>query len=323
MARAIIIGSAGQDGRLLFDRLDRDGWAVLGIGRRAVRRNPAAAAASDAPPDAPDAPVDILDGDALGRAIAGFAPDAIFYLAAFHHSAEAKPADDADLYLRSHDIHVRGLLHALEALRRHGARSRIFYAASSHCFGAPTARVQDETTAFRPNGVYGITKTAGVQLCRMYRANHAVRASVGLLYNHESPLRAPGFLSTKIVRGAVEIARGRRDRLILGNLAARVDWGYAPDYVDAMIRIVGLDEADDFVVATGRSHDVEAFVALAFARLGLDWHRHVEADPALIAKPVAELVGDSAKLRRLTGWAPSVDFEQMVALLVDAELGRG
>jgi GDPmannose 4,6-dehydratase len=316
MARAMIIGSGGQDGRLLFERLDRGGWAVLGIGRQAVQRNAAGAAIV-----ATEAPVDILDRAAIADAVARFAPDQIFYLAAFHHSAEDKPPDDGDLYLRSHDVHVRGLLHVFEAIRQHCLPTRVFYAASSHCFGDPATPVQDETTPLRPREPYGITKTAGIQLCRMYRAG-GVGVSVGVLYNHESPLRSARFLSTKIIRGAVEVARGRRDRLVLGNLAARVDWGYAPDYVDAMIRILTLDAADDFVIATGRSHSVETIAALAFAGVGLDWRRHVETDPSLLAKPVTELVGDSAKLRRLTGWAPSIDFEQMIALLVDAELAR-
>jgi GDPmannose 4,6-dehydratase len=315
MARALIIGCNGQDGRLLFERLDRDGWALLGIGRGTVRRNAAAH-------DAPAQPVDILDHDAVERAVAGFAPAAVFYLAAFHHGAEDRPADDAELYRRSHDVHVRGLLNVLEAVRRHAAGVRLFYAASSHCFGAAAAPVQDETTPLRPRDPYGITKAAGIQLCRLYRADHAVGASAGVLYNHESPLREPRFLSTKIVRGAVAIARGRRDPLVLGNLAARVDWGYAPDYVDAMIRIVAHATADDFVIATGQAHTVEDFVALAFKRLGLDWRAHVETDRALIAKPAVALVGDSAKLRRLTGWAPSVSFADMVGLLVEAELAR-
>ena len=313
--RAIIVGSAGQDGRLLFERLDRDGWAVLGVARRAVRRNPAGAVL-------PGEPIDILDRPAVDDLVARAAPDAVFYLAAFHHGAEDKPADDADLYLRSHDVHVRGLLHVLEALRRRAAAARLFYAASSHCFGEPATPMQDETTPLRPREPYGITKTAGLLLCRMYRTAHGIGASTGLLYNHESPLREPRFLSTKIVRGAVAIARGRTDRLVLGNLGARVDWGYAPDYVDAMVRIVAHPVADEFVVATGRAHTVEEFVALAFGRLGIDWRRHVDTDPALLAKPVASLLGDSAKLRGATGWAPSIDFPAMVALLVDAELAR-
>jgi GDPmannose 4,6-dehydratase len=227
-----------------------------------------------------------------------------------------------ELYVRSHDVHVRGLLHVLEAMRKHAPRSRVFYAASSHCFGEPPTGTQDENTPLRPRCVYGITKTAGVGLCRMYRANNRVQASAGFFYNHESALRARKFLSTKIVRAAVEISGGRRDKLVLGDLSARVDWGFAPDYVDAMIRILRRAPADDFIIATGQSHSVEEFVAIAFSRVGVDWRPCVEVEPAIIGKPRTALVGDSSKLRAVTGWSPSVTFQQMVELLVDAEIER-
>jgi len=315
MDRALIIGSAGQDGRLLSQRLQREGSTVLGIERgRLVCGRGAGPFRS---------PVDILDAPALDDLVARFAPDAVFYLAAYHHSAEDKSLPgDLELYTRSHDVHVRGLIHALEAMRRHAPKSRLFYAASSHCFGEPPAAVQDESTPLRPRCVYGITKTAGVGLCRMYRANHCIAASAGFFYNHESALRAPKFLPTKIVRAAVEVAGGRRDKLVLGDLSARVDWGFAPDYVDAMIRILRLAAADDFVIATGEAHSVEEFVAIAFARAGADWRRHVEVEPAIIGKPRTTLVGDSRKLRTATGWSPSVSFRQMVELLVDTEIAR-
>lgn len=313
MDRALIIGSAGQDGRLLSERLEREGCAVVGVERNRVTRAG----------DAFGSPVDILDPRSIGDLVGSISPDGIFYLAAYHHSAEDKALpDDVELYLRSHDIHVRGLIHVLEAIRKRAPASRLFYAASSHCFGEPPTAIQDENTPLRPRCAYGITKTAGVGLCRMYRANHRVRASAGFFYNHESPLRARKFLSTKIVCAAVEISRGRRDKLVLGDLAARVDWGFAPDYVDAMIRIVGLDAADDFIIATGQSHSVEEFVAAAFSRVGLDWRQHVEVEPGIIGKPRTTLVGDSTKLRTATGWSPSVTFQQMVELLVDAELQR-
>jgi GDPmannose 4,6-dehydratase len=314
MDRAIIIGSAGQDGRLLLERLERDGCAVVGVERNRVSRSARPAFTS---------PIDILDPRPVCDLIGSVSPDAIFYLAAYHHSAEDKfLPDDAELYICSHDIHVRGLLHVLEGIRKHKPGSRLFYAASSHCFGEPPTAIQDENTPLRPRCAYGITKTAGVGLCRMYRANHRVRASAGFFYNHESPLRARKFLSTKIVRAAVEISRGRRDRLVLGDLSARVDWGFAPDYVDAMIRIVGLEAADDFIIATGQSHSVEEFVAAAFSHVGLDWRLHVQVEPGIIGKPRTTLVGDSTKLRTATGWSPSVTFQQMVELLVDAELQR-
>jgi GDPmannose 4,6-dehydratase len=317
MRNVIIVGSRGQDGRLLRERLAAEGSTVLGIDRHGIdQRGPAAAI---------EGACDVLDRSSVERVIQTFAPDAVFYLAAFHHSSEdARPVDDAELYLRSHDVHVRGPANFLETLRRHAPHARFFYAASSHCFGEPSTSLQDEGTPLRPACPYGISKTAGVQLCRMYRALHGVQASCGFLYNHESPLRSPSFLSAKIVRAAVEIARGERYRLVLGDLSARVDWGYAPDYVDAMIRIVRLDRADDFVIASGQAHSVGDFVAIAFAHLEIDWRRHVGTDSSLItkARPAAALVGDSSKLRRRTGWAPSVSFADMVRLLVDAELRR-
>ena len=314
MDRALIIGSAGQDGRLLSERLERDGCTVVGIERNRVNCSGVAVSG---------APVDILDPIAVGDLIKSFSPDAIFYLAAYHHSAEDKPPpDDLELYVRSHEVHVLGLIHVLEAVHKHAPRSRLFYAASSHCFGEPPIAVQDESTPLRPHCVYGITKTAGVGLCRMYRADRRVRASAGFLYNHESALRPRKFLSTKIVSAAAEISLGRRDKLVLGDLSAHVDWGFAPDYVDAMIRIVRLETADDFIIATGQSHSVEEFVAAAFSRVGLDWRQHVEVEPAIIGKPRSAFVGDSTKLRTATGWSPSVTFQQMVELLVDAEVQR-
>jgi GDPmannose 4,6-dehydratase len=318
MRRVIIVGSEGQDGRLLSQRLAAEGCALLGIHRGGIHRNAPAV-------DVDATGIDVLDRGSIERVIRGVAPDAVFYLAAFHHSSEDEcPFDDAELYLRSHDVHVHGLSNVLEMLRRHAPQAGLFYAASSHCFGEPSTSLQDESTPLRPVCPYGISKTAGVQLCRMYRARHGLQASCGFLYNHESPLRPTSFLSAKIVRGAVEIARRQRDRLVLGDLSARVDWGYAPDYIDAMTRIVRLDAADDFVIASGRAHSVGDFVAIAFAHLDLDWHRHVEADASLLTKsrPAAALVGDSSKLRRKTGWAPSVSFADMVRLLVDAELRR-
>jgi GDPmannose 4,6-dehydratase len=318
MRNVIIVGSEGQDGQLLYARLATESCALLGIGRRGARTNTQGVSAEDTPPD-------VLDRASVDSIVRAFVPDTVFYLAAFHHSSEAECAfDDAELYLRSHDVHVRGPANLLEALRRHAPRARFFYAASSHCFGEPPAALQDESTPLRPVCPYGISKTAGVQLCRMYRARHGVQASCGFLYNHESPLRPAGFLSAKIVRGVVEIARRKRDRLVLGDLSARVDWGYAPDYIDAMIRIVRLDAADDFVVASGRAHSVGDFVSIAFAHLELDWRRYVDTDASLLtkSKPAMALVGDSSKLRHRTDWAPSVSFADMVRLLVDAELRR-
>jgi GDPmannose 4,6-dehydratase len=316
MHRVMIFGDTGQDGTLLFNRLRRESCEVLGIGQTGIRHSLDQTSGYSRS-------VNIIDRAAIEHVIRLFLPDTIFYLAAYHHSAEEPYfGDDADLYLRSHDVHVRGLLNVLEAIKGCIPRARIFYAASSHCFGASSTTLQDESTPLRPFSPYGITKTAGVQLCRMYRYSYGVHASVGFLYNHESPLRQTTFLSSKIVRRAVEIYRGGHSRLAIGDLSARVDWGFAPDYVEAMIRILRLNSADDFVIATKESHSVEEFVEIAFTHLGIDWRDHVEVRPSLIVKRPIELVGDNTKLRTETGWSPSVSFRDMVRLLVDAELQR-
>ena len=168
-----------------------------------------------------------------------------------------------------------------------------------------------------PVGIYGITKTTGTYCCRLYRGA-GVRASVGILYNHESPLRKPDFVSQKIVRAAVDIRRGRTAKLVLGDLSALNDWGWAEDTVDAMIRIARLDAPDDFVVATGEAHSVAELVEAVFTRAGLDWKRHVEEDRSRIARLRPPLIGDSSRLRERTGWKPKVGFEEMAARLWDA-----
>jgi len=306
MSRSIIVGSAGQDGQLLFDRLHRDRQLVMGIERAAVRV--AGNGLSNV--------VDILDRAQVEAAVKAHQPDRIYYLAAVHRSSQQQEGDPHLLMERSFDIHVRGLLHCLDAMRRFAPQCRLFYAASSHVFGIPLTPVQDESTPFSPICIYGITKTAGAHLCRYYRNAHGVHASVGILYNHESHLRPPQFVSQKIVRAARAIRDGGGSKLILGDLETRIDWGYAPDYVDAMIRILELDQADDFVIATGESHPVREFVEIAFSEAGLDWDDHVILDPSLLAKQRRELVGNPEKLRRRTGWRNSLSFEMMVRHLM-------
>jgi GDPmannose 4,6-dehydratase len=250
--------------------------------------------------------------------ISDWAPDEVYYVAAVHQaSGDAVPPDDVELFERSHAVHVTGLLHFLEALseRRAGA---LFYAASSLVFGLPAESPQDETTPFRPRDIYGITKTAGAQACRYYREARGVRASVGILFNHESPLRRHNFVSQRIVLGAVAIAGGNQSKLTLGNLSARIDWGYAADYVRAMTLIVRNATPDDYVIATGETHSVQEFAEIAFRRLGLDWREHVVEDRRIITRESTVRVGNASRLRERTRWCPSVTFTEMVESLVDA-----
>jgi GDPmannose 4,6-dehydratase len=298
MKRALIIGSEGQDGRILLDRLSRDGIEVRGIGRPKTRES-----------------VDIRNATAVLEVVNDFQPDEVYHLAAVHQSSQEQEKNEVESLQKSFDVHVKGLRNVLDAMVEHAKSSRLFYAASSYIFGNPPTDVQDESTPLKPTSIYGITKAAGVEVCRLYRSQ-GVFASVGILYNHESGQRPETFVAQKIMSTVRRISEGSEEKLEIGSLSATVDWGYAPDYADAMIRILALDQPDDFIVATGESHTVREFVELAFRSLGLDWKSHVVENPSLIGSPKPTLVGNPNKLKQMTGWCPSVSFEEMVELLV-------
>lgn len=306
MKRALIIGSEGQDGRILFERLARE-QSVVGLGRNITRTTEGTAAA-----------VDILQPAQMSDAIAKYRPDRIYFLAACHGSSEQAIDNEREALKRSFDVHVTALRGVLDAMITQGSAARLFYAASSHIFGAPSTPVQDEQSPLNPTTIYGMTKAAGVEVCRLYRRSHRAFASVGILYNHESGLRSESFVSQKIVSAAIRIAAGEQEKLVLGDLSSTVDWGYAPDYVDAMIRILDLPAPDDFIIGTGEPHTVREFVELAFGMLELDWKSHVVENPSLIASPKPTLVGNPQKLKAMTGWQPSVSFAQLVRLLLQA-----
>jgi GDPmannose 4,6-dehydratase len=308
---ALIIGAGGQDGRLLVRLLlDRE-YAVRGW----IRREPAEAAPCEC------GLIDILQPALVEAELRRLPPDEIYYLAAFHHATEdVVELSAAELLRCSFNVHVLGLLNVLQAMEECCPRARLFYAASSHIFGTPESEWQNEETPLTPNSAYGISKAAGLQCCQLYRRQKGIFAATGILFNHESPLRKPSFLSQKIVRGALRAQWDTAYRLVLGDLESRVDWGYAPDYMDAMFRILQLPEASDFVVASGETHTVCEFAQAAFGSLGLDWRRHVETDARLLNKISHPLRGDCGKLRAATGWAPTIGFVEMVTRLVhDAE----
>jgi len=310
MKKALIIGSSGQDGRLLYESLSLKGCHVTGI----TRQEPEASAVSW------QRSLDISDPRAVLDLVRTLAPDEIYYLAAFHHSAETMTVqDNLALFTRSFQVHVHSLVNVLEAMRQHAAGARLFYAASSHVFGHAAAEPQDERTPFYPKCVYGITKTAGVHTCRFYRDRYQLFVSTGILYNHESLYRKPIFVTKKIIDSAIRIRNRQQDKLVLGNLDAAVDWGYAPDYVEAFQRILAAAAADDFIVATGKKHTVRDFVEITFDYLGLDWKKYVEENRNAITKDAVSLVGNPQKLMTATGWKPSVDLRQMIKLLLQNE----
>ena len=300
MKTAVILGSEGQDGRLLHGLLESRSYRVIGV-------------------DASSEPVDITSEPEVIAFLRDTRPEEVYHLAAIHHSAEAAPDTASRMARPACEVNLLSLVYCLEGIRQASPSTRLFYAASSHVFGQVAAEVQDESTPLKPDSIYGLTKAGGVLACRMYRQSHGVFASTGILYNHESHLRPNGFLSKKIVRSAIEIRAGLRRSLALGSLSAIEDWGYAPDYVEAMQRILTHGVADDFVVATGEGHTVRDFVRIAFELVGLDWARYVVEDPSIPLRKSPGRIGNPAKLVRETGWRPTVDFEQMIRRLIEAE----
>ena len=309
--RAIIVGSTGQDGKLLKHLLSSKQYDVIGV-RRPGKVPPLG--------DADGIPLNIENPTAVSKLISDAQPDEVYFLAAHHHSSEENPGDEVELFRLSTEVHLTALVAFLEAIRSKCPRTRLFYAASSHIFGSVSGYLQDESTPINPQTIYGITKAAGLFACRRYRNFHGVFVAAGILYNHESPLRNIRFVSKKIVAGVAGIKRGLLGQIVLGDLDASSDWGYAPDYVDAMHRMLQLGSADDFIVATGESHTVREFADAAFTYAGLDYRRFVETDPALVQRRMPRLVGNPSKFVAASGWRPSVGFRELVQRLVQHEL---
>lgn len=307
---ALVIGHTGQDGTLLCNRLLGAGYTVHGVSRSAVTLPGIAS-------------IDLNSPQLVRTLFQATRPEEVYYLAAFHHSAEDPGLTaNQELLRKSLDAHVLGLQNALSAMQEFAPHAKLFYAASAHVFGPGSGPSFDEQSPLAPGCIYGITKTAGMHLCRYYRTAHGLFASVGILFNHESPLRRAQFLSQKIVTAAIDIKLGIPRRLVLGDVDATVDWGYAPDFVTAMHLILALPESDDFVIATGEPHTVADFAAAAFSALALDWREWTDVQPGIIVKRQPPRIGNASKLRRMTGWAPTVSFSEMVTLLVQDALRR-
>ncbi len=312
--RVLIVGHIGQDGTLLSEEIKKRGDEVFGISRNGTY-----------PVKIPGCPNLCIASspEKIGAFVTEICPDEIYYLAAHHTSSEGTKSKSAiEDYHLSYETHVLGLLHVLVVVAERIPSCRIFYAASSLVFEGEQGEVQDEQTPFCPSGFYGMTKAQGVWLCREFRNNRGVFASTGILYNHESRFRAPHFLSQKIIRAAARIASGSREKLKLGDITARVDWGYAGDFVNAFQKILMLPFGDDFIVATGESHTVREFAELSFACFGLDWREHTEHSPEVLTRRLSPRVGNASKLRTATGWVPSMSFSELIDHLVASERNR-
>ena len=313
MKTILIIGCRGQDGQLLAQLARSDGDQVYGLSRYGLEKF------SDADWVAVSQG-EIWDLPFMADVLQSLQPDEIYYLAAFHHSSQDPPVDPDQLERLSQLTHVEGLETCLKAISKKSEQSRLFYAASALIFGRADEAFQTEQTPMRPENPYAVSKAAGRSLCHEYRNQHGLFASVGILYNHESSLRQPKFISRKIVQGAVRIHRGLQDGLLLGDLDAEADWGYAPDTIQAMRLILAAEEADDFIVATGVKMRVQDWVEVAFSKLNLDWKKWVRTTPQLLHRRNPALLGDASHLRAKTGWFPKTTFKEMVEAMVLAEL---
>jgi GDPmannose 4,6-dehydratase len=263
---------------------------------------------------------DLGDGTGLRGIIEQVRPDEVYNLAAQSH---VRISFDQPEYTA--DVVGLGALRLLEALRdhnkRHGRAARYYQAGSSEMFGRVAEVPQRETTPFHPRSPYACAKVYAHWQTINYREAYGLFAANGILFNHESPRRGENFVTRKITRSATRIKLGMQDKLALGNLDARRDWGFAGDYVEAMWMMLQQEQPDDYVVATGETHSVQDFLERVFGLLKLDWHKHVQADPRYLRPAEVDLLqGDSSKARRLLGWQPRVNFEQLVEMMVEADL---
>jgi GDPmannose 4,6-dehydratase len=321
--RALITGITGQDGSFLAEFLLGRGYEVHGIVRRASTFNTERLDAIYADPHKQGARLslhygDITDGAALRRTLDRAEPDEIYNLAAQSH---VRVSFDQAEYTA--DAVATGTLRLLEAVRDYnvaGHDVRVYQAGSSEMYGAASPP-QNEKTAFYPRSPYAVSKVAAHWYAVNYREAYKLFICNGILFNHESERRGETFVTRKITRALARIKLGLQEKLYLGNLNARRDWGYAKDYVEAMWMILQQPEPEDFVVATGESHSVSDFLDLAASYLGIDWKKHVKEDPRYLRPTEVDfLCGDASKARAKLGWAPKVTFEQLVKLMVEHDL---
>ncbi len=318
--KALITGISGQDGSYLAELLLEKGYEVHGIIRRSSSFNTARIDHLYRDPHEQGVRLfthygDLSDPVALTHLLYRLQPDEIYHLGAQSH---VRVSFDIPEY--TFDITGAGTVRLLESIREAGVESRFYQASSSEMFGAEPPP-QSESTRFHPRSPYGVAKVAAYWMAVNYREAYGMFTVNGILFNHESPRRGETFVTRKISRAVARIAAGLQDKLYLGNLDAKRDWGYAPDFVEAMWLMLQADEPDDYVVATGESHSVREFLELAFGRLDLDFNDHVELDPRYLRPTeVDALLGDSAKARERLGWSPKVGFEELVAIMVDADV---
>ena len=315
--KAFITGITGQDGSYLAEILLEKGYEVYGMVRRSSSFN--TARIDHVFGDIELVFGDLADGSVLNQLVRKIRPDEVYNLGAQSH---VRVSFDIPEYTA--DVDALGTLRLLDAIREEGVDCRFYQASSSEMFGAVAEVPQREETKFHPRSPYGVAKVFGYWITRNYREAYGMYAVNGILFNHESPRRGPTFVTRKITRAVGAILRGEQDELRLGNLEAKRDWGYARDYMDGAWRMLQADEPEDYVLATGETHTVEEFLEEAFTYAGLDWRSYVKTDPRYFRPSEVDLlIGDYSKAKEKLHWEPTVRFQELVRMMVDADRERG
>lgn len=313
-ARALITGVGGQDGSYLSELLLAGGYRVYGTVKSLSAESLRHVAHLQGPMDV--LALDLLDRSAIEETIQIVQPTEIYNLAARASSSTLQSEPAVTL-----ECNGLAVVRMLEAIQRMNPAIRLCQASSSEMFGATDHSPQNEETPFRPRNAYGAAKLYAHWMVANFRNVHGLFACSAILFNHESPRRGPEYVTRRISRAVAMIRAGRQEKLELGDLEARRDWGFAGDYVRAMWRMLQVQEPADYVISTGRSHSVRELCEIAFRRAGLDYRMHVIENTAHKRPPEAiQLVGDSSRARRLLGWEPSMSFAQLVEMMVDADL---
>src|SRR6476619_45107 len=321
MKRALITGITGQDGSYLADLLLEKGYEVHGIIRRASTFNTARIDHLYADPHINGVRMflhygDLADSVQLVKLLYELKPDEIYHLRAQSH---VRVSFDIPDY--TSDVTGVGTIRILEAIRETGIRSKFYQASSSEMFGKVQEVPQTETTPFWPRSPYGVAKVFAYWATVNYRESYGMHASNGILFNHESPRRGETFVTRKITRALAHIIAGLQDKLYLGNLDAKRDWGYAKEYVEAMWLMLQQDKPDDYVISTNETHSIREFLDVAFGYKGLDWKKYVEIDPHYYRPTEVDLlIGDCSKAKRQLKWEPKTKFVDLVKLMVDADI---
>jgi len=317
--RALVTGITGQDGLYLSEALVAKGYEVFGLIRG--QNNPKYDLVRETVPEVKLLTGDLTDLSSLLRALESSQPAEVYNLGAI--SFVAYSWENAHV---TSDVTGKGVLNILEAIRLYAhddvSKVRFYQASSSEMFGKVQQVPQTEETLLWPRSPYGVAKVFGHYMTINYRESYGMHASSGILFNHESPRRGPEFVTRKVSQGVARIALGLQDRITMGNLDAKRDWGFAGDYVEAMWRMLQQDTADDYVISTNETHSIGELLDVAFARVGIDdWSKHVFQDPEFMRPAEVDLlIGDCSKAQDKLGWKPTVGFTELVTMMVDSDL---